>query len=305
MKVANSVLKLIGSTPMLKLNKLTREVEATVMAKAEFLNPSGSVKDRIAVSMIEAAEKSGILKPDSIIVEPTTGNTGIGLAMVAAVKGYKMVVVMPETMSTERSKIMKAFGAEVVLTLGDDVELAVRKAEEMAKENPRFFLPQQFKNPANPDIHRKTTGQEIIAQTRGRVDAFVAGVGTGGTLTGVAEALRKVNPYVKIVAVEPAECSMLTMCREIGPHRIAGIGDGFIPQILKTDLIDEVKTPTTEEAFDMTRRLAREEGILAGPSSGANVFAALKIAKDLGRGKVVVTVLPDSGQRYLSTELFE
>jgi len=304
-KVANNILELVGSTPMLKLNKVTRYVEATVLAKVEFLNPSGSVKDRIAVLMIEAAEKAGILKPGSIIVEPTSGNTGIGLAMVAAVKGYRMVVVMPESMSMERRKIMKAFGAEIVLTPGGDVEIAVKKAEEMARKNPRVFLPQQFKNPVNPETHRETTGQEIIVQTGGKVDALVAGIGTGGTLTGVAETLKKVNPDVKIVAVEPAECSVLTPGGKCGPHKIEGIGDGFIPQVLRIDLINEVITPTSEEAYDMARRLAREEGILAGPSSGANVFAALKVAKELGKGKVVVTLLPDSGQRYLSTELFE
>jgi len=304
-KVANNILELVGSTPMLKLNKVTRYVEATVLAKVEFLNPSGSVKDRIAVLMIEAAEKAGILKPGSIIVEPTSGNTGIGLAMVAAVKGYRMVVVMPESMSMERRKIMKAFGAEIVLTPGGDVEIAVKKAEEMARKNPRVFLPQQFKNPVNPETHRETTGQEIIVQTGGKVDALVAGIGTGGTLTGVAETLKKVNPDVKIVAVEPAECSVLTPGGKCGSHKIEGIGDGFIPQVLRIDLINEVITPTSEEAYDMARRLAREEGILAGPSSGANVFAALKVAKELGKGKVVVTLLPDSGQRYLSTELFE
>jgi len=304
-KVANNILELVGSTPMLKLNKVTRYVEATVLAKVEFLNPSGSVKDRIAVLMIEAAEKAGILKPGSIIVEPTSGNTGIGLAMVAAVKGYRMVVVMPESMSMERRKIMKAFGAEIVLTPGGDMEIAVKKAEEMARKNPRVFLPQQFKNPVNPETHRETTGQEIIVQTGGKVDALVAGIGTGGTLTGVAETLKKVNPDVKIVAVEPAECSVLTPGGKCGSHKIEGIGDGFIPQVLRIDLINEVITPTSEEAYDMARRLAREEGILAGPSSGANVFAALKVAKELGKGKVVVTLLPDSGQRYLSTELFE
>jgi len=305
MKVANNILGLVGFTPMVKLNKVARDVEAAVLAKVEFLNPSGSVKDRIAVSMIEEAEKAGILKSDSIIVEPTSGNTGIGLAMVAAVKGYEMVVVMPESMSMERRKIMRAFGAEIVLTPGGDVELAVKKAEEMARKNPKVFLPQQFKNPVNPETHRQTTGQEIITQTGGKVDAFVAGIGTGGTLTGVAEALRKVHLHVKIVAVEPAECPVLTSGGKCESHKIEGIGDGFIPQILKVDLIDEVITPTSEEAYEMARRLAREEGILAGPSSGANVFAALKVAKNLGKGKVVVTLLPDSGQRYLSTELFK
>ena len=305
MKVANNVLELVGCTPMIKLSKVARGVEAAVLAKAEFLNPSGSVKDRIAVSMIGEAEKAGILKSDSIIVEPTSGNTGIGLAMVAAVKGYRMVVVMPESMSMERRKIMKAFGAEIVLTPGGDVELAVKKAEEMARKNPRVFLPQQFKNPVNPATHRETTGKEIISQTSGKVDAFVAGIGTGGTLTGVAEALKKVNPDVKIVAVEPAECSALMPSGKREPHKIEGIGDGFIPQVLRVDLIDVVITPTSEEAYEMARKLAREEGILAGPSSGANVFAALKVAKNLGKGKVVVTLLPDSGQRYLSTELFK
>lgn len=305
MKVAENVLELIGSTPMVKLNKTTKSVEATVLAKLEFLNPSGSIKDRIAKHMIESAEKKGILKPDSVIAVATSGNTGIAFAMAAAVKGYKMIVVMPKEMSGERRKMILAYGAEIVFTPGceSDVEKSIKKVEEMARKNPKIWVADQFTNIDNVVAHRETTAREILAQTGGKVDAFVAGVGTGGTLTGVAELLKKEIPNVRIVAVEPAECAVLSGGKK-GPHRIEGIGDGFVPKILRLDLIDEVIAVPDEEAIKMSRRLAREEGIFAGISSGANVSAALRVAGSLGEEKAVVTVLPDSGQRYFSTDLY-
>jgi len=307
MKVVDSVLDLVGSTPMIKLNRVAKDVEATVMAKVEFLNPSGSVKDRIAVSMIEAAEREGILKPDSIVVEATSGNTGIALATVAAtIKGYRTIIVMPECVSEERKKIVRALGAELILTPTEEfVEGALKKVKELAESDPRVFVPQQFENPHNVAAHREGTGKEILEQTGGKVDAFVAGVGTGGTLMGVAEALKEVNPDILIVAVEPAESSALTSCGPFEQHKIEGIGDGFVPSLVKRELIDEVFTPTSDQACEMTRRLIREEGLLAGPSSGANVFGAVEIGKRLGKGKTVVTLLPDSLQRYLSTDLCE
>lgn len=305
MKVAENVLELIGSTPMVKLNKTTKSVEATVLAKLEFLNPSGSIKDRIAKHMIESAEKKGILKPDSVIAVATSGNTGIAFAMAAAVKGYKMIVVMPKEMSGERRKMILAYGAEIVFTPGceSDVDKSIKKVEEMARKNPKIWVADQFTNIDNVVAHRETTAREILAQTGGKVDAFVAGVGTGGTLTGVAELLKKEIPNVRIVAVEPAECAVLSGGKK-GPHRIEGIGDGFVPKILRLDLIDEVIAVPDEEAIKMSRRLAREEGIFAGISSGANVSAALRVAGSLGEEKAVVTVLPDSGQRYFSTDLY-
>lgn len=305
MKVANNVLELIGSTPIVKLNKITKGVKATVLAKLEFLNPSGSIKDRIAKHMIESAEKNEILKPDSVIAVATSGNTGIAFAMVAAVKGYKTIVVMPKKMSGERRKMISAYGAEIVFTPGceSDVDKSIKKVEEMARKNPKIWVADQFANIDNVIAHRETTAREILTQTGGKVDAFVAGVGTGGTLTGVAELLKKEIPNVRIVAVEPAECAVLSGGKK-GPHRIDGIGDGFIPQILRLDLIDEVIAVPDEEAIKMARRLAREEGIFAGTSSGANVSAAIKVAKRLGEGKTLVTVLPDSGQRYFSTDLY-
>ena len=305
MKVAENVLELIGSTPMVKLNKTTKGVKATVLAKLEFLNPSGSIKDRIAKHMIESAEKKGILKPDSVIAVATSGNTGIAFAMAAAVKGYKMIVVMPKEMSGERRKMILAYGAEIVFTPGceSDVEKSIKKVEEMARKNPKIWVADQFTNIDNVVAHRETTAREILAQTGGKVDAFVAGVGTGGTLTGVAELLKKKIPNVRIVAVEPAECAVLSGGKK-GPHRIEGIGDGFVPKILRLDLIDEVIAVPDEEAIKMSRRLAKEEGIFAGISSGANVSAALRVAGSLGEEKAVVTVLPDSGQRYFSTDLY-
>lgn len=306
MKVANSILELIGNTPMIKLNRVATDVEATIVAKLEFLNPTGSVKDRIALSMIEAAEKEGVIKPGFTIVEPTSGNTGIGLSFVATVKGYKMIVVMPEVMSAERRKIMKAYGAELVLTPAEVfVEGACKKAKELA-EQPEAFCPDQFANPANVAAHREHTGVEIWEQTDGKVDGFVAGVGTGGTLIGVAEALKKRNPKIVVAAVEPKESPVMSGGKP-GMHRIEGIGDGFIPEIIKRaeELIDEVITIPDEDAIKMARRLIREEGLFVGISSGANVLAAKELARRLGKGKTIATVLPDNACRYFSTPLFQ
>ncbi|MDI6825614.1 MAG: cysteine synthase A [Candidatus Aenigmarchaeota archaeon] len=304
----NNVLEMIGNTPMVKINKLTDKNSATVLAKLEMFNSSGSVKDRIAKYMIEEAEKRGILKSDSIIVEPTTGNTGIALAMVAAIKGYKMIAVMPKGMSKERERMIKAYGADILFTPNGgevDVKLAIEKAEQMSRENPKVFSPNQFKNMDNVKAHRETTGKEILGQVGGNIDAFVAGVGTGGTLVGVAQALKEKIPNVKIIAVEPAGSPILSEGKS-GQHMIQGIGEGFIPEVLKSGLglIDEIITVTDDDAINTTRRLAKEEGILAGISSGANMFAALKTAKKLGKGKTVVTIFPDRGERYLSDDVF-
>mgnify|MGYP001026922748 CR=1 FL=1 len=309
MKTVNNVLDLIGETPMIKLD--FPEDDVTIFAKIEYLNPSGSIKDRIAKYMIEQAEKRGKLKPEYTIVEATSGNTGIALSLVAATKGYKMVVVMPKTASLEREAVMKHYGADVVLTPAKDyVEGAVRKAGELAKQL-GWWMPDQFGNFDNPAIHKETTGKEILEQVpRGRVDAFVAGVGTGGTLMGVAEALKAVNPKVKIVAVEPIgsrsePTKKVTRHLSIIKHKVEGIGDGFIPPIANLDKIDEWVQVYDEDAIKMARRLAREKALFVGISSGANVYASLEVAKKLGKGKVVVTVLPDSADRYYSTDLFE
>lgn len=305
MKVVNSVLELIGDTPMVRLNRVTIGVEASIFAKLEFLNPSGSIKDRIALKMIEKAEKAGLLKPGFTIVEPSSGNTGIAFSLVAAIKGYKMTAVMPKVMSMERRKIIKTYGADVLLTPSKEfVEGSIKKAEELA-EKPGVYLPNQFTNSENVAAHRETTAKEIWEQTGGKVDAFVAGVGTGGTLIGVAEGLREKKPSVKIVAVEPAESPVLSGGRP-GFHRIDGIGDGFISEILKRGrrLIDEVITVRDEDAIKMARRLIVEEGLFVGISSGANVYASIKVAKELGKEKTVVTVLPDNAYRYFSTDLF-
>jgi len=308
-KTVNNVLDLIGETPMIKLD--FPEDDVTIFAKIEYLNPSGSIKDRIAKYMIEQAEKRGKLKPEYTIVEATSGNTGIALSLVAATKGYKMVVVMPKTASLEREAVMKHYGADVVLTPAKDyVEGAVRKAGELAKQL-GWWMPDQFGNFDNPAIHKETTGKEILEQVpRGRVDAFVAGVGTGGTLMGVAEALKAVNPKVKIVAVEPIgsrsePTKKVTRHLSIKKHKVEGIGDGFIPPIANLDKIDEWVQVYDEDAIKMARRLAREKALFVGISSGANVYASLEVAKKLGKGKVVVTVLPDSADRYYSTDLFE
>ncbi|NOX97210.1 MAG: cysteine synthase A [Nitrospirae bacterium] len=303
-KVVNNVLELIGNTPLVKMNKIGEENMAEVLAKLESFNPGGSVKDRICLNMIEDAEKRGLLKPGAIVVEPTSGNTGIGLAMVAAVKGYKCILTMPETMSVERRYILESYGAEIVLTPGIEGMMgAVKKAEEIVRNTPNSFLPQQFKNPANPDVHRRTTAAEILAATEGKLEAFVAGVGTGGTITGVGEILKKEIPSVKIIAVEP-ETSPVLSGGEPGPHKIQGIGAGFIPEVLNRKIIDEMIPVSDDDAFHTTKRLAREEGIFAGISSGAAVFAALKVAKDLGKEKRVVVILPDTGERYFSMEQY-
>ncbi|PIW12585.1 MAG: cysteine synthase A [Candidatus Infernicultor aquiphilus] len=305
-KIANDITELVGNTPLVKLNKLTKGVEAEIVGKLEFFNPTGSVKDRIGVSMITEAEKKGLLKKDSIVVEPTSGNTGISLAFVCAVKGYRLVLTMPDTMSIERRKILEAFGAEIVLTPGSEgMKGAIKKAEEIVKKNCKAFMPQQFNNPANPEIHRKTTALEIWEDTDGKVDILVSGVGTGGTITGVAEVIKKRKPSFKAIAVEPANSPVLSG-GEPGPHKIQGIGAGFVPGVLNRDIIDEIIKVTNEEAMICARRLAKEEGIFAGISSGAAVWAAIEVAKRKeNKGKLIVVILPDLGDRYLSTELFQ
>ena len=301
---ANSVLDLIGATPIIRLNRVVPPGAATVWAKLERTNPGGSIKDRIGLAMIEAAERDGALKPGGTIVEPTSGNTGVGLAMVAAVKGYRVVLVMPESMSVERRRLLTAYGAEVMLTPGDEgMSGAVKRARELVAENPGYFTPQQFDNPANPEAHRHTTAQEILTQAAGPIDAFVAGVGTGGTLTGVGEVLREMYPGILVVAVEPAGSPVLSGGQP-GTHKIQGIGADFVPSVLKRDVIDEVLPVADDDAMEMARRLAREEGLLVGISSGAAAHAAAEIAARLGRDKTVVTILPDTGERYLSTELY-
>ncbi|HIE29583.1 TPA: cysteine synthase A [Candidatus Poribacteria bacterium] len=302
LKPASNVLELIGSTPIVKLNKIVRENMAYIYAKLESFNPGGSVKDRICLSMIEDAEKKGLIKPGATIVEPTSGNTGIGLAMVAAVKGYKLILTMPETMSLERIYILKSYGAEIVLTDGPSGMVgAIEKAEQIIAETANSFMPQQFINPANPEIHRQTTGREILETMNGKLDAFVAGIGTGGTITGVAEALKGENPNIKIIGVEPKNSAVLSGgCS--GPHKIQGIGAGFVPEVLNLDIIDQVITVSDDDAFKNSRRLSKEEGIFAGISAGAATYAALQVASELGSGKTVVVLLPDTGERYFSME---
>ena len=301
-KIADTVLDLVGGTPMLRLNRVVQPGWGEVMAKVESFNPAGSVKDRIALSMIEAAEREGRLKPGDTIVEPTSGNTGIGLAMVAAVKGYRLIVTMPEDMSLARRDLLARYGAEVILTPAiEGMTGAVYAAQELISNHPDYFMPQQFENPANPEVHRRTTAQEILEATGGRLDAFVAGVGTGGTITGVGEVLKKENASIRVVAVEPARSPVLQGGRA-GVHAIQGIGASFVPGILNQEVLDEIISVRDEEAIEMSRRLTREEGLLVGISAGANVFAALKVAKRLGQGKRIVTVLPDTGERYLTME---
>ena len=299
----NSVLELIGNTPIVKINKIVKKNSASIFAKIESFNPCGSIKDRICRSMIETAEKEGKIKPGDTLIEPTSGNTGIGLAFVCAAKGYKLVLTMPDTMSVERRNMLRAFGAELILTDGQkDMIGAVERADELA-DSRGYFQPQQFKNPANPEAHRKTTAKEIINQI-GNLDAFVAGVGTGGTITGVGEILKKeLGAHVKIIAVEPLNSPVLSGGKP-GLHAIQGIGAGFVPEVLNKDIIDEIIRVSDENAYETTKRLIREEGILCGISSGANFFAAMKIAAELGSNKKVSVVFPDTGERYLSTQLF-
>lgn len=304
-QIYQAITDFIGETPIVKLNKIVPEDSAEVYVKLEFFNPGGSVKDRIALSMIEKAEQDGSLKPGDTIIEPTSGNTGIGLAMVGAAKGYRVIIVMPETMSMERRLLMKAYGAELILTPGaDGISGSIREAERLAKEHD-YFLPLQFENPANPEIHEKTTGPEIQAAFGvAGLDAFVSGIGTGGTITGAGHELKRVYPEIKVIGVEPAESAVLEG-KPAGPHKIQGIGTGFIPDTLDTKVYDEILPITGEEAMETSRKVGRQEGFLVGISSGAAIAAGLKIAKELGKGKKVLVIVPDNGERYLSTALYQ
>ncbi|MDA1568935.1 cysteine synthase A [Bacillus cereus] len=304
MRVAQSVSELIGKTPIVKLNRIVESDSADIYLKLEFMNPGSSVKDRIALAMIEDAEKKGLLKEGDTIIEPTSGNTGIGLAMVAAAKGYNAILVMPETMSIERRNLLRAYGAELVLTPGPEgMGGAIRKATELAKEH-GYFIPQQFKNQSNPEIHRLTTGPEIIEQMGDQLDAFIAGIGTGGTITGAGEVLKEAYKDIKIYAVEPADSPVLSGGKP-GPHKIQGIGAGFVPETLDVEVYDEIIQVKTEQAFEYARRVAKEEGILVGISSGAVIYAATEVAKRLGKGKKVLVIIPSNGERYLSTPLYQ
>jgi len=306
-KIAKSLTDLIGNTPLLELSNYNKanEVEATIISKLEYFNPGGSVKDRIAYAMIKDAEEKGLINSNTTIIEPTSGNTGIGLALVAASRGYKLIITMPETFSVERRKLMAALGAEIVLTPGTEgMPGAIKKAQELASEIENSFIPQQFENPANPEFHKKTTAEEIWRDTDGKVDIVVAGVGTGGTITGIGEVLKKKNPGIKVVAVEPADSPVLSGGQK-GSHKIQGIGAGFVPKILNREIIDEIFKVENESAFETSRKLAKSEGLLVGISAGAALYAATEIAKRReNKGKTIVVILPDTGERYLSTELF-
>jgi len=305
MKIAKNVTELIGNTPLVRLNRIAEGVKAEIAVKLESYNPAHSVKDRIGAAMIEAAEKAGKIKPDTIIVEPTSGNTGIALAMVAAARRYKIVLTMPETMSKERRMLLRAYGADLILTPGPDgMGGAIKKAEELAASDPKYFMPQQFKNPANPEIHRKTTAEEIWRDTDGKVDFLVAGIGTGGTITGVGEVIKSRKPSFKVVAVEPDGSPLLSGGPK-GPHKIQGLGAGFVPEVLNTKIYDEIIRVKDEDAMETARRMAKEEGLLVGISAGAATWAALQVAgRKENTGKLIVVIIPDFGERYLSTALF-
>jgi cysteine synthase A len=306
-KIANNITELVGNTPLVRLNRVAFGTGATIAAKLEFYNPAHSVKDRIGIAMIDAAEKAGRIKPDTVIVEPTSGNTGIALAMVAAARGYKLILTMPETMSKERRMLLRAYGAELILTPGSEgMDGAIRRAEDLAASDPeRYFVPQQFKNPANPEIHRKTTAEEIWKDTDGKIDYFIAGVGTGGTITGVGEVLKARKPALTVIAVEP-DTSPVLSGEPKGPHPIQGIGAGFVPEILNTKIYDEIIRVKGGDALETARRMAREEGLLVGISAGAATWAALQLAKrPEAKGKLIVVIIPDFGERYLSTDLYK
>lgn len=305
-RIYDSITELIGNTPLLRINAVTNGAKGVVLGKMESLNPLSSVKDRIGLNMIETAEKAGLINSKTVIVEPTSGNTGVALAFVAACRGYRMILTMPETMSVERRNLLSALGAELVLTPGSEgMRGAIERAQEIADKTPSAFIPQQFENPANPDIHRQTTALEIWEDTDGEVDILVAGVGTGGSITGIGEALKERKPGFKVIAVEPADSPVLSGGAP-GPHKIQGIGAGFVPPVLNTEIIDEIITVRSEDAFVTSRRLAKEEGILCGISAGANVWAAVQVAKrPESKGKIIVTIICDTGERYLSTPLFQ
>ncbi len=305
MKIASNIAELIGNTPLVRINRVTKGCAGEVLAKLEFQNPGASVKDRIGLSMIEAAEKAGRIKPDTIILEPTSGNTGIGIAMVCAARGYKCTIIMPDTMSKERRMVLRAYGAELILTPGAErMPGAIKKAMEMAAADPRYFIPQQFENPANPDVHRRTTAEEIWRDTDGKADILISGVGTGGTITGVGEVIKAKKPSFQCIAVEP-DASPVLSGGQAGAHPLQGIGAGFVPKILNTKIYDEVVRVKNDDAMAMARRLAKEEGILVGISSGAAMWAALEVAKrESSKGKLIVTIIPSFGERYLSTPLF-